>query len=122
MVVLVNGCFDGLHAGHRRFLAEATRFGDPLVVLNDDDSVKALKGRKRPIQPIVERASGIHRMGFRWAIFDGNSDALVRCVKPDIIVRGWDQQVSAEDRKHIVVILPRYGNHSTSCLAQKHRS
>ena len=56
-VVFTNGCFDILHAGHIRYLAEAKNAGDLLVVgLNSDVSVRAIKGDKRPIIPQAQRA------------------------------------------------------------------
>lgn len=56
-MVLVNGCFDLLHAGHIHFLQQAGKLGDALfVALNSDASVRALKGPLRPVQPELERA------------------------------------------------------------------
>jgi rfaE bifunctional protein nucleotidyltransferase chain/domain len=56
-LVFTNGCFDLLHAGHVRYLAAARALGDALVVaLNGDDSVRALKGPTRPINPEADRA------------------------------------------------------------------
>ncbi|MBM3496193.1 MAG: adenylyltransferase/cytidyltransferase family protein, partial [Armatimonadetes bacterium] len=56
-IVFTNGCFDLLHIGHVRYLAEARSFGDVLVVgLNSDSSVRRLKGPRRPLVPEHERA------------------------------------------------------------------
>ncbi|MCB0413894.1 MAG: adenylyltransferase/cytidyltransferase family protein, partial [Bdellovibrionales bacterium] len=56
-VVFTNGCFDLLHIGHIRYLAEAKKQGDLLIVgINSDTSVKKLKGPERPIQPEMDRA------------------------------------------------------------------
>ncbi|MDP6518652.1 MAG: adenylyltransferase/cytidyltransferase family protein, partial [Planctomycetota bacterium] len=56
-VVLANGCFDLLHVGHVRYLADAASRGDTLVVaLNTDASIRGLKGPGRPLMPLVERA------------------------------------------------------------------
>src|SRR6185312_5227070 len=56
-VVFTNGCFDVLHAGHVEYLAWARAQGDALVVgLNDDESVRRLKGERRPIVPFADRA------------------------------------------------------------------
>ena len=55
-VVLTNGAFDILHVGHIRYLQAAKRLGDILVVaVNDDDSVRRLKGSRRPVFPLAER-------------------------------------------------------------------
>ena len=57
-VVFTNGCFDVLHAGHVAYLAWAREQGDALIVgLNEDDSVRRLKGRARPIVPFADRAA-----------------------------------------------------------------
>src|SRR2546430_13450763 len=56
-VAFTNGCFDVLHAGHIQYLQEARAQGDVLVVgLNSDASVRALKGKTRPVQPLAARA------------------------------------------------------------------
>ena len=56
-IVFTNGCFDLLHVGHIRYLQEARRMGDLLVVgINTDDSVRRLKGPSRPVQPERDRA------------------------------------------------------------------
>src|ERR687883_606013 len=58
-LVFTNGCFDLLHVGHVRYLSEARRLGDALLVaINGDASVRALKGGGRPVLPEVERAGG----------------------------------------------------------------
>ncbi|MFN3270882.1 MAG: adenylyltransferase/cytidyltransferase family protein, partial [Candidatus Kapaibacteriota bacterium] len=56
-IVFTNGCFDLIHIGHVRYLTEAKKLGDVLIVgLNSDDSVRRLKGSNRPITPQEERA------------------------------------------------------------------
>jgi D-beta-D-heptose 7-phosphate kinase/D-beta-D-heptose 1-phosphate adenosyltransferase len=56
-IVLTNGCFDILHIGHVRYLEEAKKLGDMLIVgVNSDESVRILKGKGRPIMPEKERA------------------------------------------------------------------
>jgi cytidyltransferase-like protein len=114
MKVLVNGCFDCLHDGHLKFLQTAASFGDLWVGVNNDESVRALKGEGRPIEPWSLRAFKVMTLVGRALQFDGNSDRFVRMIKPDIIVRGWDQTISDEDRKHIVVIVPRLTEDSTT--------
>jgi rfaE bifunctional protein nucleotidyltransferase chain/domain len=57
-VVFTNGCFDVLHAGHVEYLAWAREQGDALIVgLNEDDSVRRIKGAARPIVPFAQRAT-----------------------------------------------------------------
>lgn len=56
-VIFTNGCFDILHPGHVRYLAQSRTLGDRLIVaLNDDDSVRRLKGESRPINTLADRA------------------------------------------------------------------
>jgi D-beta-D-heptose 7-phosphate kinase/D-beta-D-heptose 1-phosphate adenosyltransferase len=67
-VVLTNGCFDLLHAGHAAYLEEAARLGDVLVVaINDDESVRRLKGEGRPIIGQGDRAALVAALG--WGAF-----------------------------------------------------
>ena len=55
-IVMTNGCFDILHAGHIKYLEEAKSLGDTLIIaINDDESVVRLKGKRRPINPLSDR-------------------------------------------------------------------
>jgi cytidyltransferase-like protein len=110
--VLVNGCFDCLHDGHRAFLKTAAQFGELFIGVNSDTSVREMKGPGRPIQWWWDRVKPLCAFGRVFGIED--SDAWVRKINPDIIVRGWDQTISDEDRKHIVVIVPRLTEDSTT--------
>lgn len=90
-IVLTNGCFDLLHPGHIRALEEAASKGDLLVVaLNSDSSVRALKGRGRPILPQEARAEIIAAL---WCvdyvtIFDElRPDNVIRAIRPDVHVK-----------------------------------
>jgi rfaE bifunctional protein nucleotidyltransferase chain/domain len=93
-LVLTNGCFDLLHAGHVRYLTKARTLGRSLVVgLNSDRSVQALKGKQRPIVPQAERAEVL--MGLKAVdgvvIFDElTADNLITLLRPDIYVKGGD--------------------------------
>jgi rfaE bifunctional protein nucleotidyltransferase chain/domain len=93
-VVFTNGCFDLLHIGHARYLAQARSLGDVLVVgLNSDRSVQALKGPTRPIIPQEERAEMLaHLASVDYvSIFDEDvPDALIDVVRPAIHVKGGD--------------------------------
>ena len=93
-VVFTNGCFDLLHPGHIRYLAEARRLGDALVVaINSDRSVRALKGPSRPILPESERAEVMAalRCVDLVTIFDDLTprDLLARML-PQVLVKGAD--------------------------------
>ena len=93
-VVATGGCFDLLHAGHVRMLERARRLGDCLVVLvNDDASVRRLKGPSRPIVPAADRAAVLAGLGCVDAVevFAGDTPvhALER-LRPDVFTKGGD--------------------------------
>ncbi|MCF2907466.1 bifunctional D-glycero-beta-D-manno-heptose-7-phosphate kinase/D-glycero-beta-D-manno-heptose 1-phosphate adenylyltransferase HldE [Pseudoalteromonas sp. DL2-H2.2] len=101
-IVFTNGCFDILHAGHVRYLAQAKARGDRLVVgLNNDDSISRLKGPERPINPLNERAMVLSALAsVDWVIpfgkeSEGDTPAkLIEQISPHILVKGGDYQVS----------------------------
>ncbi|NLI00687.1 MAG: D-glycero-beta-D-manno-heptose 1-phosphate adenylyltransferase [Chthonomonadales bacterium] len=97
-VVFTNGCFDLLHIGHARYLAEARAYGDLLVVgLNSDASVRALKGPRRPLIPQAERAEMLaHLASVDYvSVFDETTaDALIEVVRPRFYVKGGDVDVA----------------------------
>ena len=93
-VVMTNGCFDILHAGHVAYLEQAKRLGDRLVVaVNDDASIGRLKGPKRPINPLNRRMQVLAGLGaVDWVVpfSDDTPAALIEQVLPDILVKGGD--------------------------------
>lgn len=93
-VVFTNGCFDLLHPGHVRYLAAARALGDALVVgLNDDASVRRLKGPARPILRAAERAevlAGLAAVDHLILFADDTPRALVATLLPDVLVKGAD--------------------------------
>ena len=94
MLVLTNGCFDLLHAGHLALLEAAAREGDFLVVaLNSDASVRQLKGETRPIVPAPERAELLLALEAvdRVVVYDEETPLeVVRALLPDVLVKGAD--------------------------------
>lgn len=100
-IVFTNGCFDILHAGHVRYLAQAKARGDRLVVgLNNDESIKRLKGADRPINPLNERAMVLSALAsVDWVIPFGCVEendtpaALIEKVNPHVLVKGGDYTV-----------------------------
>jgi D-beta-D-heptose 7-phosphate kinase/D-beta-D-heptose 1-phosphate adenosyltransferase len=93
-VVLTNGCFDILHAGHLALLEVARGTGDVLVVaLNSDASVRGLKGEGRPVVPEAERAEvllGLEAVD-RVVVYDDPTPiGVVRTLLPDVLVKGAD--------------------------------
>jgi D-beta-D-heptose 7-phosphate kinase/D-beta-D-heptose 1-phosphate adenosyltransferase len=93
-IVFTNGCFDLLHPGHVRYLAAARALGDVLVVgLNDDASVRRLKGAGRPILSAAERAqvlAGLAAVDHLVVFADDTPRALIAAVAPDVLVKGAD--------------------------------
>ncbi len=93
-VVFTNGCFDVLHPGHTRYLAEARRLGDALIVaVNSDRSVRSLKGPGRPVFPENERAevlAALEAVDY-VAIFDDLTPrTVIARMLPHILVKGGD--------------------------------
>ena len=96
-IVMTNGCFDILHAGHVRYLKESKKFGDILIVgLNSDISIKAVKGNNRPINPEndrIEVLSGLEAVSY-IVLFDEISPVdIINKIKPDIYTKGADYTV-----------------------------
>jgi len=93
-VVFTNGCFDLLHRGHLHLLREAKKLGDILIVaINNDLSVKKIKGPKRPILPEADRAEliGALEMVDYVTLFDeADPYRLIKQLQPDVLVKGGD--------------------------------
>ncbi|WP_129139794.1 bifunctional D-glycero-beta-D-manno-heptose-7-phosphate kinase/D-glycero-beta-D-manno-heptose 1-phosphate adenylyltransferase HldE [Modicisalibacter coralii] len=98
-VVMTNGCFDILHAGHVAYLEQARRLGDRLIVaVNDDASVARLKGPRRPINPLERRMQVLAGLAaVDWVVpFDDDTPAgLIESVLPDVLVKGGDYRPEA---------------------------
>lgn len=93
-LVMTNGCFDILHAGHVAYLEEAKQRGDRLLVaVNDDASVARLKGVGRPINPLADRMAVLAGLAsVDWVVPFGEDtpEVLVGEVLPDVLVKGGD--------------------------------
>ena len=93
-VVFTNGCFDLLHGGHVHYLQQARALGDCLVVaLNDDASVRLLKGDDRPLRPQDERTRVLAALAcVDYVVLFGEATplALIKSLKPDVLVKGGD--------------------------------
>jgi len=118
-IVFTNGCFDILHIGHVKYLEEAKRLGDILVLgLNSDASVQSIKGPLRPVVPEDERAYLLASLKVVDYVTIFNEDtplALIEDIGPDILVKGgdWSQDTvvggeSVEKRGGKVVIVPQF--------------
>ena len=93
-IVFTNGCFDILHAGHIDLFRNAKRLGDVLIVaINSDQSVRRIKGEKRPIFDEVERAeilSALEMVDFVTVFGEDTPLETILKVRPDILVKGAD--------------------------------
>ena len=96
-LVFTNGCFDLLHVGHVRYLAEARRLGDALLVaINSDRSVRALKGAGRPVMGEAERAeilAALESVDFVTVFDEDSPRTLIAEVLPDVLVKGGDYRL-----------------------------
>jgi rfaE bifunctional protein nucleotidyltransferase chain/domain len=129
-IVFTNGCFDILHIGHVRYLEEAKRLGDILIVgINSDNSVRELKGKGRPFIPVEERAeivSSLKSVDYVVTFNETDPERLIKQIRPDIHVKGGDYTMSeipeAELVKSLggkVVILEEVKERSTSNIYRK---
>jgi rfaE bifunctional protein nucleotidyltransferase chain/domain len=96
-IAFTNGCFDILHLGHVRYLEDAKKCADILVVaVNDDNSVKRLKGSRRPIFPLKDRMGVLAALSSIDYVTSFNEDTpaeIIKFLKPDIIVKGADYRM-----------------------------
>lgn len=93
-VAFANGCFDVLHVGHVRYLGDAKAQADRLIVaINDDGSVKGLKGPGRPIFSAADRAemvAALESVDYVVLFSDPDVHRLLRLLKPDVHCKGTD--------------------------------
>ena len=96
-IVFTNGCFDILHAGHVGYLNEARQLGDRLIVaVNDDDSVRRLKGDGRPVNRLEQRIrvlEGLQSVDWVVPFSEDTPEALLAEIRPDVLVKGGDYAV-----------------------------
>ena len=129
-IAFANGIFDILHVGHERYLQDAARVADVLVVgVNGDDSTRQLKGEGRPLMPATERAelvSAIRGVGY-VTIFNERSPArLLQELRPDFQCKGTDYTADSVPEAEIVkayggkvVIVGDPKDHSTTSVLEK---
>jgi D-glycero-beta-D-manno-heptose 1-phosphate adenylyltransferase len=131
-IAMANGCFDLLHVGHVRYLQGAAAEADRLVVaLNDDESVRALKGRGRPILPVEERAelvAGLRGVDYVVTFSEPTVAPLLLAIRPDVHCKGTDYTVETVPERETVrqyggrtVIVGDPKDHSTRDLLQRIR-
>jgi D-glycero-beta-D-manno-heptose 1-phosphate adenylyltransferase len=129
-IVFTNGVFDLLHPGHIRYLQDARREGDALIVgVNSDRSVKEIKGPGRPLTPEHERAEMLAALACVNAvvIFDeADPQRIIDRLQPDVLVKGADWAAdriigreTVEARGGHVVRIPLADGYSTSAIIKK---
>ena len=129
-IVMTNGCFDILHAGHVAYLEEAKSLGGRLIVaVNDDESVRRLKGESRPINALEDRMlvlAGLAAVDWVVPFADETPAALIAAVLPDVLVKGGDyrpEEIAGGkevlDNGGEVRVLSFRDGHSTSRIIDK---
>jgi D-beta-D-heptose 7-phosphate kinase/D-beta-D-heptose 1-phosphate adenosyltransferase len=132
-IVVTNGCFDLLHAGHLSLLSQAAKQGDILVLaINSDASVRRLKGPERPLVPQEDRAAVLAALGFVDAvtIFDEDTPLeVLQAVRPHVLVKGGDYKLEQVVGRELVeaaggrvVLVPLTPEKSTTALVERIRS
>jgi rfaE bifunctional protein nucleotidyltransferase chain/domain len=105
-IALANGCFDLLHVGHIRYLQGAAAEADRLVVaVNDDESVRRLKGRGRPILPAAERAelvAGVRGVAYVVIFSEPTVGPLLELLRPEVHCKGTDYTTDTVPEREIV--------------------
>ena len=131
-IVFTNGCFDILHPGHVSYLERASRMGDILVEgLNSDASVRAIKGRDRPVNRERDRAyvlSALSFVDYVTVFHEDTPELVIRKLKPDVLVKGGDWKTKdivggdfVRSRGGRVVSIKFLKGYSTSSLIKKLR-
>jgi len=105
-IAFANGCFDLLHVGHVRYLAAAAREADLLVVaINDDDSVRTLKGGGRPILSAADRAelvAALRCVDYVVVFSEATVGPLLEAIRPDVHCKGTDYTLDTVPERDVV--------------------
>jgi len=129
-VVFTNGCFDLLHSGHVYLFREAKKLGDVLIVaVNDDASVKRIKGPTRPIFLLEERLEileAIEAIDYLTSFSEETPQKIISLLLPDVLVKGGDwtpeQVVGKKEVDRAggkVIIIPYLEGRSTSEIIER---
>ncbi|NIM57890.1 MAG: D-glycero-beta-D-manno-heptose 1-phosphate adenylyltransferase [Candidatus Aminicenantes bacterium] len=129
-VVFTNGCFDLLHSGHVHLFREAKKKGDVFIVaVNDDASVKKIKGTSRPIFPLEERIEilgAIEEIDYLTSFSEETPQKIIALLLPDVLVKGgdWkpDEVVGRKEVEEVggeVVIIPYLEGSSSSEIIKR---
>jgi len=133
IVGFTNGCFDILHAGHVRYLKEARNKCDILIVgVNSDSSVRALKGKTRPVNPEIARTevlAALECVDLLTVFNEDTPENLIKMLVPDILFKGGDwKEDSVVGAHHVkekggkVVIIPYIEGYSTTDIIERMKS
>lgn len=131
-IVMTNGCFDVLHAGHVRYLEQARALGDRLIVaVNDDSSVQRIKGSGRPVNPLEQRMAvlaGLASVDWVVPFAEDTPERIICKVLPNILVKGGDYRpdqiagrACVEAAGGRVTVLPFLDGCSTSSVLDRLR-
>src|SRR6266851_10372231 len=129
-IAFANGVFDVLHVGHVRYLQDAAKQADVLIVgVNGDESVRALKGEGRPVTNQHERAelvSAIRGVSYVTIFHDSSPARLIAVIKPDVHCKGTDYTEESVPEREVVLayggriaIVGDPKEHSTSEILRK---
>ncbi len=129
-IVFTNGCFDLIHTGHTRYLAKARALGDVLVVaVNSDESVRTIKGNKRPINSEndrMETLAALEAVSYVTLFNEPDPHRIISELQPDVLVKGGDWPVDkiiggdvVEARGGQVVNIPYVQGASTTGIIEK---
>ena len=129
-VVFTNGCFDLLHSGHIHLFREAKKKGDVFIVaVNDDSSIKKIKGTSRPIFPLKERIEilgAIEDIDYLASFSEETPQKIIARLLPDVLVKGGDWRPEevvgkkeVEDAGGEVVIIPYLEGRSSSEIVKR---
>lgn len=129
-IIFTNGCFDILHLGHARYLREAKKLGDILIVgINSDSSVRKLKGATRPYVSELERAevlASLECVDYVTIFSEMRPDNLLKIIKPQIHVKGGDYKMKELPEAKLVksmggkvIIIPPVKGRSTTNIIEK---
>ncbi len=129
-IVFTNGCFDLIHTGHTRYLAEAKSLGDVLVVaVNSDKSVRMIKGKQRPINSETDRMetlAALESVDYVTLFDEPDPYRVISELLPDVLVKGGDWHVDqiigrdiVEARGGKVVNIPYREGASTTGIIEK---
>jgi D-beta-D-heptose 7-phosphate kinase / D-beta-D-heptose 1-phosphate adenosyltransferase len=132
-IVFTNGCFDILHSGHVSYLHQARTLGDVLIVgVNNDDSIKRLKGPRRPINPLEDRLDVLCALTAVTHVIpfgdkaDDTPTTLIKAVRPAIFVKGGDytrdklpEAATVDEIGGEILFIPHVADHSTSRIIDR---